>query len=50
MDWSQTRAENLVVSGSWDHTAKVVRNGTNHDEIRLDFTDAASQKFLDLLQ
>lgn len=24
VDWSQTRGENLVVSGSWDHTAKVV--------------------------
>lgn len=24
MDWSQTRGENLIVSGSWDHTAKVV--------------------------
>ncbi|XP_076873952.1 peroxisomal biogenesis factor 7 isoform X1 [Brachyhypopomus gauderio] len=23
VDWSQTRAENLVVSGSWDHTARV---------------------------
>uniref|UniRef100_A0AAY4ENX0 Peroxin-7 n=1 Tax=Denticeps clupeoides TaxID=299321 RepID=A0AAY4ENX0_9TELE len=23
VDWSQTRAETLVVSGSWDHTAKV---------------------------
>uniref|UniRef100_A0A671PKA1 Peroxin-7 n=1 Tax=Sinocyclocheilus anshuiensis TaxID=1608454 RepID=A0A671PKA1_9TELE len=23
VDWSQTRGENLVVSGSWDHTAKV---------------------------
>lgn len=25
VDWSQTRGENLVVSGSWDQTAKVVR-------------------------
>lgn len=31
VDWSQTRTENLVVSGSWDHTAKVVRNSTNPD-------------------
>uniref|UniRef100_S4RGF4 Peroxin-7 n=1 Tax=Petromyzon marinus TaxID=7757 RepID=S4RGF4_PETMA len=23
VDWSQTRGENLVVSGSWDHTARV---------------------------
>uniref|UniRef100_A0A3B4ZGV8 Peroxin-7 n=1 Tax=Stegastes partitus TaxID=144197 RepID=A0A3B4ZGV8_9TELE len=23
VDWSQTRGENLIVSGSWDHTAKV---------------------------
>ncbi|XP_051954431.1 peroxisomal targeting signal 2 receptor-like [Xyrauchen texanus] len=23
VDWCQTRGENLVVSGSWDHTAKV---------------------------
>ncbi|KAF6731960.1 Peroxisomal targeting signal 2 receptor [Oryzias melastigma] len=26
VSWSQTRGENLVVSGSWDHTAKVVRH------------------------
>lgn len=24
VDWSQTRGENLIVSGSWDHTVKVV--------------------------
>lgn len=24
VDWSQTRGENLIVSGSWDQTAKVV--------------------------
>ncbi|XP_023266128.1 peroxisomal targeting signal 2 receptor-like, partial [Seriola lalandi dorsalis] len=23
VDWNQTRGENLIVSGSWDHTAKV---------------------------
>uniref|UniRef100_A0AAY5EXT0 Peroxin-7 n=1 Tax=Electrophorus electricus TaxID=8005 RepID=A0AAY5EXT0_ELEEL len=26
VDWSQTRGENLLVSGSWDHTARVVPN------------------------
>ncbi|KTF93886.1 hypothetical protein cypCar_00004692 [Cyprinus carpio] len=32
VDWSQTRAENLVVSGSWDHTAKVNRNAVLQEE------------------
>lgn len=25
VDWSQTRGESLIVSGSWDQTVKVVR-------------------------
>lgn len=37
VSWSQTRGENLIVSGSWDHTVKVVRDESAVSASRVSF-------------